>query len=363
MITGPSQTYTATQQPLYNSVAQPISDRSIYDWTSINLADNSKAWDDVKIYMAQLDQVFLSTPRQTLAAELTFLREDSKRLENLPFGAASVNSNVGQLQVDVNQVNLDGTPNPYFGRPFLKTSEPFLRDKPQLWDTARAQAVYKFDFSQYKGWSKWLGTQQLLGYYEYKDQQNRLYTYRHTALGLDQPWEQAYAASNTLLGIQTTSNVNPIYKIAAGNYDRLSEQYYVGSTPGGGIQYAPSNFPNGVSLPYVWGATASTLNKDVSAIGWTPAPGGGLSNLEEVIKTTGGVLQSTFLQNRLVGTFGLREDVVNDRNAPLATLTPDLRSYDFGASNQWVGPLARGPGHDQVDFDRGPSVQGAHIPG
>src|SRR5439155_22958424 len=59
LTTGASETYTATQQPLYNAVARPISDRSIYDWTSINLAGNSKAWDDVDTYMAQLDQIIL----------------------------------------------------------------------------------------------------------------------------------------------------------------------------------------------------------------------------------------------------------------------------------------------------------------
>jgi len=106
LTTGASETYTATQQPLYNSVARPINDRSIYDWTSVNLAGNGKAWDDVDIYMAQLDQFILNTPRQTLAAQFTFMREDSKRLENQPMGPASVNSNVGQLQVDVNQVYL-----------------------------------------------------------------------------------------------------------------------------------------------------------------------------------------------------------------------------------------------------------------
>lgn len=338
LTTGPSETYTATQQPLYNSVAQPIHDRSIYDWTSINLAGNSKAWDDVNTYLAQLDQIILNTSKQTLAAQFTFMREDAKRMENQPMGPASVNSNVGQLQVDVNQVNLDGTPNPYFGRPYLRSSEPFLRDKPMLWDTARAQAVYRLDFTQDKGWSKWLGTQQLLGYYEYKDQQNRTYTYRHTALGLDKPWEQKYAG--TLLALQTVTNTDPRYlingtSIVPGNYDRLNEQYYVGNTVGGGIEYAPNYFPEGVSLPYVWGPSSGAMIKDVSAVGWTPGQGGGLNNLNEVVKTTGGVLQSTFLNDRLVGTFGLREDKVYDRNAPFATLTSDLRAYDFAASNRW----------------------------
>jgi hypothetical protein len=341
LTTGASETYTATQQPLYNSVARPINDRSIYDWTSINLAGNGKAWDDVDTYMAQLDQIIVNTPKHMLAAQVTFMREDSKRLENQPMGPASVNSNVGQLQVDVNQVYLDGTPNPYFGRPYLRSSEPYLRDKPLLWDTSRAQVAYRLDFSQDKGWSKWLGTQQLLGYYEYKDQKNYNYNYRHTALGLDKGWEQKYA--NTILGTQTVTNVDPRYlingtSIAPSNYTRLNEQYYVGNTPGGGIEYAPNLFPEGASVAYVWGPASNAMIKDVSPVGYTPAPGGGIQNLNEIVKTTGGVLQSTFLSGRLVGTFGLREDIVNDRNSPLATLTPDLRHYDFTASNQWVGP-------------------------
>jgi hypothetical protein len=339
--TGPSDTYTATQQPLYNSLARPINDKSIYDWESINLAGNSKAWDDVNTYLAQIDQVILNTSKQTLAAQVTFLREDAKRLENQPMGPASVNSNVGQLMVDVNLVNLDGTPNPYYGRPYLKTSEPYLRDKPLLWDTTRAQAVYRFDFSQDKGFTKWLGTQQLLGYYEYKNQQNRLYNYRHTALGLDKGWQQKYAALNAPLGLQSNANADARYLSATGtlqvpgNYARISEQYYVGNTPGGGIEYAPSYFPEGASVPYVWGPNANAMIRDVSAIGWTPVFGGGLNNVNTVIKTTGGVLQSTFLDGKLVGTFGLREDIVNDRNAPSALLTSNLREFDFEASNRW----------------------------
>ncbi|MEO6003721.1 MAG: TonB-dependent receptor plug domain-containing protein [Opitutus sp.] len=339
--TGPSETYTAAQQPLYNSVARPINDRSIYDWSSLNLAGNGKAWDDVTIYLAQLDQTLISTAKQTLAAQLTYLREDAKRVENNPFGPASVNSNVGQLMVDVNQVHLDGTPNPYFGRPYLKTSEPFLRDKPLQWDTARAQLAYRLDFSQDKGWSKWLGTQQLLGYYEYKDQQNRQYTYRHSALGLDKAWEKNYAAMNVPLGNRTAGpggNTDYRYPIALGNYSRSSELYYVGSTPGGGIQYAPSYFPEGVSLPYVWGPTATTMIKDVTPIGYTPSNdgAGGGNSLEEIVKTTGGVIQSNFFDGRLITTFGTREDKVYDHNAPYAILTPDLRAYDFDPSNQWL---------------------------
>lgn len=340
LTTGPSEAYTAAQQPLYNSVARPIHDKSIYNWDDINLAGNGKAWDDVDIYFAQIDQIILNSRKQTLAAQVTYMREDARRVENQPMGPASVNSNVGQLQVDVNTHYLDGTPNPYFGRPYLRSSEPYLRIKPMLWETARAQAAYKLDFTGDKGLTRWLGSQQLLGYYEYKDQKNRNYTYRHTALGTDKPWQQKYIAANALLGVNSQTNVNPLYTFAPGNYSRLNEQYYVGSTPAGGIEYAPNHFPEGVSLPFVWGPSPTAMFRDVSAVGFTPAPGsgGGLSNVNSVVKTKGGVLQSAFLDGRLIATFGLRQDTVNDRNSPLALLTPDLREYDFAASDTWVGP-------------------------
>ncbi len=343
LTTGASDTYSATQQPLYNSVARPIADRSIYDWTEINLMGNSKAWDNVNTYMAQIDQIIINTPRQTLAAQATWLRENAKRLENQPMGPASVNSNVGQLQVDVNTHYLDGTPNPYFGRPYLRSSEPYLRDKPLLWDTTRAQAVYRVDFSRDNGLTKWLGTQQILGYYEYKDQKTWNYNYRHTALNLDKAYQQRYASAGAPLGAQNNANLHSSHLNSSGalvplnNYARLNEQYYVGNTVGGAIEYAPSYFPEGISLPYVWGPSSTQMFRDVSAVGWTPAYGGGLANLNTVVKTFGGVLQSTFLDGKLVATYGLREDTVNDRNSLIVPLSSDLRSYNRAAADEFGG--------------------------
>jgi hypothetical protein len=343
LTTGASDTYTATQQPLYNSVARPISDKSIYNWDEINLMGNSKAWDDVNTYMAQIDQIIIDTPRQTLAAQATWMRENAKRLENQPMGPASVNSNVGQLQVDVNTHYLDGTPNPYFGRPYLRSSEPYLRDKPLLWDTARAQAVYRLDFSQDRGFTKWFGTQQVLGYYEYKDQKTWNYNYRHTALNLDKAYQQRYASLGAPLGTQTNTNWHASHLNASGaviplnNYARLNEQYYVGSTVGGPIEYAPNYFPEGISLPYVWGPSATQMFRDVSAVGWTPAYGGGLANLNTVVKTFGGVLQSTFLDGKVVATYGLREDTVNDRNSLIVPLSSDLRSFNRELADEFGG--------------------------
>jgi hypothetical protein len=320
-------------QPLFATNAA-VSDKSLYDWERIGLSAG-KQWDDVDTYLAQLDQIFLNTTRHTLAAQVTYMREDAKRINDLPMGPASVNSTVGQLMADPNIVNLDGSPNPYYGRPYLKSTEPFLREQPVLWETVRTQVAYRLNLAKNEGWTKWLGTQQILGYNEYKDQQSRQYAYRHTATSLSIPWVKAQYDAGIPLASRTTSNTR--YPIAPGNVGRMFEQYYVGSTPGGGVQHGPSNFPNGATLPLVWG-DAGAWRYDQTQVNFTPSPdgGGGLSSQQIVIKTLGGVLQSTFLNGSLVTTFGSREDRVYSHNAPAATLTPDLRAYDYAASDQWL---------------------------
>ena len=324
---------TSANQPLFATNAA-LADKSIYDWSKISLS-SGKQWDDVTTYLAQLDQIVLNTPQQLFAAQVTFMREDAKRIENLPMGLASVNGIQGQIYADPNLVNLDGSPNPYFGRPYLKSSEPFLREQPQRWDTTRAQLAYRLNFAKNKGWSKWLGTQQLLGYSEYKDQQSRTYAYRHTPTSTSIPWIKAQFDAGVPLANRTTSNTR--YQIAPGNVGRMFEQYYVGSTPGGGVQYGPSNFPEGATLPLVWG-DAGSWHYNQTQVNFTPSPdgGGSLASQELIIKTLGGVLQSTFLDGKLVTTFGLRQDKVFSHNAPFATLTPDLRAYDYAASDQWL---------------------------
>lgn len=324
---------TSANQPLFATNAA-LADKSIYNWEDISLS-SGKQWDDVKTYLAQLDQVFLHTPHQTLAAQVSFMREDAQRVANLPMGVASVNGIQGQIYVDPNLVNLDGTPNPYFGRPYLKSSEPYLREQPQLWDTARAQLAYRLSFAKNQGWTRWLGTQQLLGYVEYKDQQNRQYAYRHTPTSTSIPWIKAQFDAGVPLANRTTANNR--YQVAPGNVSRMFEQYYVGSTPGGGVEYAPSAFPEGATVPLVWG-DAGAWRRDQTQVRFTPSPdgGGSLASQQLIIKTRGGVLQSTFLNDRLVTTFGLRQDKVFSHNAPFATLTPDLLAYDHAASDQWL---------------------------
>lgn len=327
--TSPVNSYGASQ-PLFASYAA-IGDKSIYDWEEISLLGGNTMWDDVHTYLAQLDQVFLRTGKHTLAAQFTYMREDAERIMDMPLGPASVNGVIGELYADPNLRNLDGTPNPYFGRPYLRSKEPFLREQPLLWETAQAQAVYQLDFTQDEGWTRWLGSHQLLGYYEYKDRQNRQYAWRRTAKSRDQQWLLDQFNAGIPLGNRTTGGNN--YP-ASHNHMRVYEFYYVGDTPGGGIEYAPQPFPEGATVPFVWGNTGN-FRYDPVTLGYTPAPDGSGAGTQTIVKTYGGVLQSTLLNNRLVTTFGMREDKVFDRSKVDAVLTPDLLDFDYEASGRW----------------------------
>lgn len=328
--TGPAASY-GISQPLFASYAALRDDKSLYDYSSVNLQSANRQWDDVDTYLAQLDQIILNTTRHTLAAQVTFMREDAAQIQDMPLGPASVNGVIGELYADPNINNLDGTPNPYYGRPYLRSKEPYLRDNPMLWDTTRAQLAYKLDFTQNAGWSKWLGSHQLLGYYEYKDQQNRNYAWRNTAKAGSAQWlADQFAAGIPAANRTTGGNTYP----SSHNHLRLYEFYYVGDTPGGGVEYGPSLFPQGGTVPFVWGNTGN-FRADPVTVGYTPAPDGSGGGRQTIVKTTGGVVQSSFLDGRLITTFGLREDKVNDRNKVTAVLTPDLLGFDYEASGQW----------------------------
>lgn len=332
--------YGATQ-PLFATYAA-LADKSVYNWDKVNLMANNKQWDKDNMYLTELTQNFFRTSRQSLDAQFAWLREDDRRLANLPMGPASVNGIVGEIYADPNIVNLDGSPNPYYGRPYLRSKEPFLRDQPVIWDTYRAQAAYQLNFTEDKGWTKWLGQHQLMGYDEYKNRRSWQYVWRHTSTSYDAPYYQYDLAEGRPLANRTTSgNQYGVPVQAAGsskgtNYPRVYEFYYVGNTPDAGVQYGPNNFPEGATVPFVWGNTGA-FHYDPTTIGWTPSPdsSAGQSDKQEVIKTYGGTLQSHWLDDMLVTTVGLREDKVYDRYGHLAVLTPDLLHFNFPASSGW----------------------------
>ena len=346
-------------QPLFTTTPS-VSAKSIYDWSAINLSSVNRLMDKTETYSIQLDHLFFNTPRHTLAGQVAFFCEDSQRVQRTPIGNTGTSGQSGQLFVDVNERNLDGSANPFFGRPYLGVTEPITRQLPSKWDTTRAQFAYKLDLRRENSWLKFLGLHQVTAYTEYKYRVTRSYAYRDV-LSSNHAWTvnglPGFAATQ---GRAVQSNVTGGPQAGA-NLTRGYFRYYVGDATGSNVDYAPGDFRYG-AYPFVWGgytvangvpvAGSGVFNREpatLSQLATTDSTGGN-NNLQQTIKTPGAVLQSHLFNGNLVTTFGLRTDQVYSKNgASPVQLKNGNTEFDYEAINHWAaGDYRSNRGHTKT---------------
>jgi len=317
-------------QPLF-STTPTVNNKNIYDWSSINVSAPNRLMDQTTTSSLQLEQVFLNSQRQLLVVQGAFMREDSQRYQRNMIGIANDNGQSGQLEIDANSKNIDGTPNPFFLRPFIGTDKPRTVWAPAKWDTYRAQLAYKLDLTQEENPLKWLGVQQLTAYDEYKYRINRQYSFREGFLD-----QKTWIPAGTYLGTQAAPAGTPANQPLSSDFLR----YYVGDSTGYNVDYAPGEFKMG-QYNYVWGNNVTgKFNSEPSTLGLVAADkSGGTLNTKQILKTGGAVWQSHFLSDSLVTTFGLREDKVYSMygNQNLANLNSDGITFNYPLINSW-GP-------------------------
>ncbi|HTO02648.1 MAG TPA: TonB-dependent receptor plug domain-containing protein [Opitutus sp.] len=327
-------------QPLWSSDAA-VSNKDMYDYSSINAASMNYFEEVMKTSFVTIDQIFLDSSRQTLAGELGWFREDSPRYyHDFPTGSAGST----YLFVDPNMRRLDGTDNPYFMRPYFGMSETNVIDRPLLNDTVRGQLAYKLDLSREKSWLRWLGMHQMSGYGEYKKNQMRSYFYQLAMLD-DHSWLPA--GTPRANGVALAGDPLPQNQ-ASPTGSRSYRFYFVGDNNGHDIDYAPfSGSLDGV-YDYTWGnfAAGQSVNEPTQlGLAASRSGTGGAQNSLKVQRTQGAVLQSHLLGGRLVTTFGLRRDEVETKAGVEARLMPDGKSHDFAWARQWEpGPYQRNTG-------------------
>lgn len=315
-------------QPLFLTTPT-VKDKSIYDYEDINIAAVNRVWDRHETINLQLDQIFFQDSFQTLAAQLNFFREDSERWSRNYIGISNDLGQSGQLSIDVNERFLDGTPNPYFLRPYIGTARPRMQYDPAMWDTTRAQMAYRVNLSERDGAIKHFGTHQLSGYYEYKYRVNRRYSWRDVITS-----DHAWIPAGVYRGNQSTVTGAPANIAPTKSFYR----YYVGDNTGNNVDYAPSDFEWG-TYEYVWGnGQTGVFNREQATLGLgavTDSTGGNV-NSKVTIKTKGGVLHSQFLSGLLVTTVGVREDeVFTNFGDTRVYLNPDGLTLDYESANRW----------------------------
>jgi outer membrane receptor protein involved in Fe transport len=318
-------------QPLYAKV--PVAtDKAIYDWTKANIAAANKVYDTAEISSVIIDQMVFDTPRNMLALQAGFYRENSERYERNAVGVTSNVSTIQGLEIDINERLLDGSPNPYFLRPYYGSMTPIHRELAQDRDIYRLQAAYKLDLRRENSLLKWAGMHTLTGYDEYKSiiNKNRQYYYAITS---DHAW---IAPGTSRAGRGGRVGGNPV---AGPNITLGYMRHYVGDNVGGNVDYGSHNFDEG-DYNFRWGNAVDGFKTERVHIGTAPFSAGGGNNFKTILKSYGGILQSHLLKDRVVTTFGYRKDSrYGKRGAPLTLLpdgsTIDMTHYDEWANEDW----------------------------
>ncbi len=318
-------------QPLFASDAT-VSDKAVYDWSSINLAAMNRTYERTATTNVQLEHVFFNTPRQMLATQVAWFRENSDRRSRALYGTGQAGTGaVGYLQVDVNQRLLDGSVNPNFLRPNIGIVGGYTFDIPLSTDTYRAQLAYRLDLTQEKNILRWLGQHQVSGYGEYKYSLTRRFAYRDAIVS-----DHAWLAAGVPRANQGNAGPLPQNQISP-TISRNYFQYYVGDATGQNVDYAPSDFRAG-TYDYVWGNSATgVFRREPVTLGGAASVDStaGTNNVKRILKTEGGVVQSQFVQGRVVTTFGLRTDRNYTRRGVAPRLLADAKSHDFEWDNHW----------------------------
>ena len=320
---GTSGAGTIAAQPLF-STTPSVNDKALYDWSSINLASINSFLDQTETSSFQVDQVLLNSSRQSLAVQGVWVRENAQRFRRNLVGQADLGQN-GQLLVDVNERLLDGSANPFFLRPYIGLDKPLTYLQPARWDTYRGQIAYKLDLTKEPNFLRWLGKHQLTGYYEYKYRINRQYAFR-----------DVMADTHAWLPASTPRANNDI----APNLTMLYSRYYVGDKQGTNVDYAPTSFNYG-AYPFVWGGQNGVFNREPVRIDRVPTNGnstGGPNNSLTILKSVGAVMQSHFLDDRIITTVGLREDrqYVKNGKTPIQLNPADGTALDYESVDHWT---------------------------
>ncbi len=307
--------------PLY--LPRGITDRSVYDWTSINMAAPNYAQVKGETSALDLEQIFFKTPRQSLALQASWLYERTSTNSRAFLG----NADGGRMQVyiDINEKLLDGTANPYFLRPYVGGSEPAYRKARNNNENYRGTLGYELNLTQEKNLLRHLGLHRFSGYSEYREIFGGSLGFKDT-MSSTESWMNTTASGFSRNGAAY----------------RAYPRYYVGDATGNNIDYAPSRIPTPTSatLRYYNGATGQWINEPVEFSEYYYA-----NRLNRrLLSTYGGTWQGFFLDGRVVPTIGLRRDFNRTREGnsaigPSAATNGfyDRSPMDFFGQNDWVG--------------------------
>ncbi len=292
-----------------------VSDKSIYDWEKVNILQSNFAHQENTTYNVELEQEIL--PNLNLSAG--WFRQDFEDAVNYTVSQL----NVATIFVDTNITMPDGSPNPFFGQPYVQDFDPDQFVHTQINDNYRAMLAWTPDFTDNDNWTKWFGRHQVLGLWSRNDVASTFIRKRWFEIEDDQ------IENGTIFWAQDPSTDN-------WSRQRRSSQrmFYLGNPgnqPYGSVTRAAGEFNNlayNGRMQYYdynhseWRGLGTTMGFiDMSA---------STGATERIVDSTSFGLTSHLWNDRLVTTFGVRKD-------------------EYQARNTTTGAILDGPGGNQIE--------------
>ncbi len=296
-INGKTYTYGSWQNP-------GVTNKSIYNWTKYNDIQSNFGLLRSGNYSLEVEQQLLPD----LFFNAGWLRQDIDSTENYTMGSLTGNT----VQIDVNKNNMDGTPNRYFGLPFINEGIGGGMDTwyhPQTDDNFRAMLAYNLDLTKHEGFLKYFGHHRVLGLWSYQMSKNAV-----------ERWRNGYVAGDADATLRFVPNLTLPNQQLALNGLTLMRKYYLASP---GDPQATTTHASGFWGNQGWNGPVSSQvqvynyntgqfqNDTVTEQALFSASGSFRS--ERILNSKTLALQSYLFGDRLVTTLGWRHDDVKIR--------------------------------------------------
>ncbi|MBI2513919.1 MAG: TonB-dependent receptor plug domain-containing protein [Opitutae bacterium] len=289
-----------------------VTDKSIYDWTDININSMNFGSASNKNYNVEFEQEL----PWDLYVNAGWFRQDYKSRNN--YTVAQLN--VATLYVDTNKYLPTGAANPYFGKTYVQDVDPDSYYNAELDDHYRAMIAWTPDFTRRNGWMKWLGRHQVLGLWS-RDE--------YMATTLRQRLQYMSSTSDTgRYRFMNNPNNNADGTPTGWNYQSTSlrRTYYLASPndPNGVVTksagyWDPMSFTGDIQVYDYDQSKFIPVNMTTQFSDFDANSG----RSQRIIDSISAGTTSYFWDNRLVATVGFRQDKYRARNtnSGLAALT------------------------------------------
>jgi outer membrane receptor protein involved in Fe transport len=307
MMTGQSADRGNDQNPLASHLH--VSNKSIYDWSSINAVALNWSSDEAVMYNVEL--------QQEIVPDL-YVRGGWYRVDSDSLNRNGANLSAPKIAMDINTTMLDGSPNPFFMRPYIQQLDAPINRTPQYSDSMQAQIAYEHSFSKKSDWWSKLGRHRFMGYLESRRLTNQIHRDRDGIISTGHIWQTP--------GVSLVNGPNmsrPVYNYYVGNVGSL------GYEPGYNLE--KSGTTGRYDLRYYNGATRQWVNEPV-----TLGTGNYQNNQSrQEIDSRGFVVQSSLLNDRIVVTGGLRRDFNRTRASNPSVIDPATGFADNAPLSTW----------------------------